>query len=353
LKKADMLFVPKPEKYEFDWSVLDREHTWIRDMRDVPQDPVFHAEGDVWIHTRMVAEALVKLNEWQALPENERAILFWAVLLHDVAKSFSTVVSESGRVSAPGHAPKGARLARQILWKGIPEPLPFAERETIVALVKYHGAPLWNMGRENSLKILLKAGLHCNLHHLALLAEADVRGRICPDMNELLERIEFFREYAKEANTYTQSYPFANDLTRFTFFQKEDSYPDYVPFDDTWGEVILMSGLPGAGKDTWIQKNGGGLPVISLDEIRREKKIKPTDKQGDRHSGRQRKSQGIPAGKTAFHLECNQYYAPDAKAFGGAVYYLQSAGENRLRRISLSTITLSESGHGRLMFRWR
>ncbi|MCB0845138.1 MAG: AAA family ATPase [Bacteroidetes bacterium] len=249
-------------------------------MRNVPQDPIHHAEGDVWIHTRMVAEELTCLQGWQELPPRERTLLFWAALLHDVAKPFTTVVSENGRVGAPGHAPKGARLARQILWKGIPEPIPFSIREEIVALVKYHGAPLWNMGRKDSLKILLKAGLHCNLHQLALLAEADVRGRICADKDELLERIDFFREYAKEAQSYTQPYPFANALTRFTFFQKEDSYPDYVPYDDTWGEVILMSGLPGAGKDTWIQQNGGGLPVISLDEIRREMKVKPTDKQG-------------------------------------------------------------------------
>ena len=51
-------------------------------------------------------------------------------------------------------------------------------------------------------------------------------------------------------------------------------------FDDTWGEVILLSGLPGTGKDTWIQKNCPHLPMVSLDNIRRRMGIAPTEPQG-------------------------------------------------------------------------
>lgn len=55
--------------------------------------------------------------------------------------------------------------------------------------------------------------------------------------------------------------------------------PDQLLYDDTWGEVILMSGLPGAGKDTWIQEHYPHLPMISLDEVRRELGILPTQNQ--------------------------------------------------------------------------
>jgi predicted kinase len=44
--------------------------------------------------------------------------------------------------------------------------------------------------------------------------------------------------------------------------------------------VILMAGLPGAGKDHWIATQAPDWPVISLDALRREMKISPTDKQG-------------------------------------------------------------------------
>ena len=42
----------------------------------------------------------------------------------------------------------------------------------------------------------------------------------------------------------------------------------------------MMSGLPGTGKDTWIAKNLPGLPMVSLDDIRRMLRISPTDNQG-------------------------------------------------------------------------
>lgn len=41
-----------------------------------------------------------------------------------------------------------------------------------------------------------------------------------------------------------------------------------------------MSGLPGTGKDTWIDKNLAELPMISLDDIRREHHISPKAEQG-------------------------------------------------------------------------
>jgi predicted kinase len=51
-------------------------------------------------------------------------------------------------------------------------------------------------------------------------------------------------------------------------------------YDDTRAEVILMSGLPGAGKDMWIERNVPGRPVIALDAIRRELGVDPRDDQG-------------------------------------------------------------------------
>ena len=46
-------------------------------------------------------------------------------------------------------------------------------------------------------------------------------------------------------------------------------------FDDSDFDVILMSGLPLAGKDSWIEKNNADMPVISLDDIREELKLSP------------------------------------------------------------------------------
>jgi len=44
-------------------------------------------------------------------------------------------------------------------------------------------------------------------------------------------------------------------------------------------EVVLMSGLPGSGKDYWIEENLTDWPVISLDALRLEMDVSPDKNQ--------------------------------------------------------------------------
>ncbi len=80
-------------------------------MQQCMQEPEFHAEGDVWTHTRMVVDALLALPEYQALGSDEQNLLLHAALLHDVAKPACTVL-ENGRISSPRHAKVGEKIAR-------------------------------------------------------------------------------------------------------------------------------------------------------------------------------------------------------------------------------------------------
>jgi predicted kinase len=118
----------------------------------------------------------------------------------------------------------------------------------------------------------------CDL--LALVTEADARGRICDDRQKLLDNIALFAQYSAEQCCLNSPRKFPSDHSRFLYFRKEDRDPDYLAFDDTICEVIVMSGLPGAGKDHWIATSGPDWPVISLDELRREMKIAPSENQG-------------------------------------------------------------------------
>ena len=74
------------------WEVLLPSFEWLQDMVGVAQDAIYHAEGDVANHTKMVLEALLQLPEYVALEEQQQAILVAAALLHDVEKRSTTVL---------------------------------------------------------------------------------------------------------------------------------------------------------------------------------------------------------------------------------------------------------------------
>jgi predicted kinase len=89
-----------------------------------------------------------------------------------------------------------------------------------------------------------------------------------------------FAEFCYEHNCLNSPGRFPNSFSRFEYFRKENGFVGYEAYDDTKFEVILMCALPASGKDTWVQKNYGHLPVISLDDIRETMDVLPTDDQG-------------------------------------------------------------------------
>ena len=95
----------------------------------------------------------------------------------------------------------------------------------------------------------------------------------------MAEQVQLCRELAAESGCDDARYLFPSAHTQFSYLSGKDIAPEVELYDDTWGEVILMSGLPGTGKDTWIKEHDPDLPMISLDEIRKELKIPSTENQ--------------------------------------------------------------------------
>ncbi len=263
---------------EIDWEDLSNAYAWIAEMKEVPQDPIWHAEGDVYTHTKMVVSALIKLSEFQLLSEQDKHILVAAALFHDIEKRSTTIEEEIDgviRIVSPRHAKRGEFTTREILYKEMHT--PFYIREEICKLVRLHGLPLWAISRNNPNKEVIYASMVVNTEHLAMLAKADILGRICEDGEEILLKIELFKELCKENECFGQQKVFPSNYGRFLYFNKTQSSPDYHPFDDLICTVTVLCALPGSGKDTYIKKYLD-LPELSLDNIRRANKILPTDK---------------------------------------------------------------------------
>lgn len=259
------------------WASLSH-YDWVKDMHGVPQSPIHHAEGDVAVHTQMVLKALENLEEFQALEAQAQEVLWAAALLHDVEKRSTTSTLEDGSIVSPGHAKKGAMTARQLLYRDFVT--PFAIRESIVGLVRHHGLPLWALEKPNPQKTLLKASFEVNTEWVAILAKADVLGRICQDQADLLYKIALFKELCLENDCWGKPMAFPSALSKFGYFRKEDQSPDYLPFDDTKTEVVMLAGIAGSGKDHYLKKNFPSHKVVSLDDLRREMGVVYGDKVG-------------------------------------------------------------------------
>ena len=280
--------VSKAVKQNIDWHALEKAlSSFVIPMSRTEQNPEFHAEGDVWTHTKMVCEALVKLDSFRGLSAEKQQTVFLTALLHDIGK-IPTTRWEDDRWTSPNHSLVGSKMARQFLWQewglcGTPEKQQL--RETVCNLIRYHSFPPHAIDDPDGKRKLLAIaanGQNCPMFTVKLLyilSQADALGRICDDKPRMLEQIALCRELAGESGCYDQPFPFPSDHTRYCYLSGREILPKVELYDDTWGEVILLSGLPGAGKDTWIQTHCPDLPMISLDEIRRELNIAPTDNQ--------------------------------------------------------------------------
>ena len=244
-------------------------------MRACPQDPEYHQEGDVWTHTQLVLTELVAIDAWRTLGPEQREIVFASALLHDIGKPECTRV-EAGHVTSR-RARRGEVLSRRILWE---LGMPLHVREHVAQLVRFHGLPMTYFRDANGERRAISVSQSVSCHLLSILAEADARGRRGPERSRCIDDVSLFREVCEELGCPSQAYPFASDSSRFQYFRKPGRNPRYHAPDCQHPVLVLLCGLPGVGKDAWVSANAQGRPEVSLDALREELDVAPTQKQG-------------------------------------------------------------------------
>ena len=102
----------------------------IKDLQGVDQNPKFHPEGNVFIHTMMVVDEGAKNRE----KSNDKRVFMWTLLLHDIGKKPTTKMRK-GRLTSYNHESVGADMTREFLTY-------FNEEESFIskvtALVRWH-----------------------------------------------------------------------------------------------------------------------------------------------------------------------------------------------------------------------
>lgn len=260
-------------EHNYNFKEIVKAFSIIEKLKEVEQNPEYHGEGNVYKHTELVCNEVLKLEEWGELKDREKVILYLSALFHDIGKLITTR-EEENKIVSPKHAVKGAKLFRELAYREYE--FDRYIREEIAALIRYHGLPLYFIDRENMDYDIIKAAEITNMGLLYLLAKCDLLGRCCADKESLLDRVIYFKVYSKELGCFYGPKKFKNDYTRFLYFTENKIYHGSEVFDSREFEVIVMVGLPLSGKDTYINDNFKGLKIISLDDIREKLNISPT-----------------------------------------------------------------------------
>ncbi len=159
---------------------LIRHFPEVEALIGVPQQPRWHPEGDVWVHTMMVLDRAAALrrggDDGAGLDDggDDEALMF-AALCHDFGKPAAT----TAELRSPGHDLAGVEPARRFLAR---MRAPHRLTGQVCALVRDHLAPMQFVQKEAGPKAyrrlarrLEAAGAGIGL--LARVAEADHLGR--------------------------------------------------------------------------------------------------------------------------------------------------------------------------------
>lgn len=86
-----------------EFGILEKYFKELHNLIDVPQEPKWHPEGDVWIHTMMVIDKMANLE----CDKNKKLLYMLSCLCHDLGKPEYTQTLECGRITSQGHEAGG------------------------------------------------------------------------------------------------------------------------------------------------------------------------------------------------------------------------------------------------------
>lgn len=194
LKKA-LLKSDRPSVFFEVLREMDQLNLWFPELKaliGIPQNPVYHAEGDVWNHTMMVLDEAAKLRH---RVENPYAFML-AALAHDFGKALCTE-EINGTLHAYEHEKAGLKPAEAFVKRLTNEShlLKYVLNMTLL-----HMKPNTVANAGSAPKVTNRMfDESAEPEALVCIALADDRGRICAKPGEstedfLMDRLQLYRD---------------------------------------------------------------------------------------------------------------------------------------------------------------
>ncbi|MFW6312177.1 MAG: hypothetical protein ACOC1K_08085, partial [Nanoarchaeota archaeon] len=203
----------------------------IKDMRECfhfenNQNP-YHLEGDVWSHTCMV------INQFfQRKPEERTIEVFLALLCHDIGKIYTREVRKNGNVSFFSHS--------------------FASIQPCIDFLHHLKNKGFNISRDTFISVLTIVS-----NHIDFMRASDY---------DRVKLSNFDKDLYRDSITHMK----CDHLGRIC--KRDDTREEMIqvqrPIYRNSPIVTLLCGLPGSGKDYFLDQNRLKESSVSFDDIR-------------------------------------------------------------------------------------
>jgi tRNA nucleotidyltransferase (CCA-adding enzyme) len=175
--------------------VIEKLFPELHALSGCPQEPEWHPEGDVWLHTlQVVDQARSRVND---LPRGERVAVMLGAVCHDLGKPATTALID-GRIRSIDHEEQGVAPTHAFLDRiNVQSMDGYDVRRQVVALVAQHLKPgMWFKAKEEvGDGAFRRLAQKVDLELLARLAKSDCLGRQPGSFN--CEAMDWFLERAR------------------------------------------------------------------------------------------------------------------------------------------------------------
>lgn len=255
------------DDYKVDWKFVESIPEFAR-LKECEQNPKWHSEGSAWEHTMKCVHAAYTLILDEIYAGLDPMAAIASVLFHDIGKGVTTEFVK-GNWHAYGHEFAGEKIARRLLWNE-----PTSIRENICACARWHMKVL-NMATSKNIvnEIIGMSRIpFVNWKYLTFVKHCDILGSEQEDVDSRLNdvnKVLSIYKIAKKLGVLDCEFPVYEEDLRRMVFSPNTAWKGDIP------SVYVLIGLPGAGKNTWLDRFLGGrvpedVTVLSRDDIRAE-----------------------------------------------------------------------------------
>lgn len=254
----------KDDKLTLDWEYIDSIPEFAK-LKECQQNPVWHGEGTAYEHTRRCIEALENIVGYGTSYEPQNRVLKIAVLFHDIGKGVTTTFTK-GNWHSYGHEIEGEKITRRILWNEYMD-----DRERVCKLVRWHMDALNIFNSKNLFNSFYRLATHVDkisdLYKVKLcdILGSDMQNQEIKNLN--IKQVEYFSQLGMLLCDSVKTFPIMDAM----YFNGKHCLADKKGIPT----VVMMIGLPGSGKNTYIDEKyakDGVKPwvILSRDDIRYE-----------------------------------------------------------------------------------